>query len=143
MNDNNDWLDESDLVYGENGGNLSESQELRKLKRIHWKRGYRDGVSSAKEEALQQGFDEKFPDGCKSGFQVGEIIGRMQVLNSLFGDEDEDLRQDFHLALRELRISNVLTRSNFDNEMNILGSKPAVISKWDSILVKYSEKYCV
>ena len=95
-----------------------ESTEIRKLRSVHSKRGYLDGITSAKEDNLQAGFDESFPLGAQYGIDVGKILGGLQMLVSIYGDEDPELREQMKLVQEELRINKVLAKRHFDEEMN-------------------------
>lgn len=131
--------------HGINGdGNLpqnDETIEIRKLRQVHSKRGYLDGISSAKEENLQTGFDDSFPQGALLGMKVGGLLGKLQALAATYGSEDEELQKDFLLAQKELRINKVLTKTNFDENYNLVNDEHPVIVKWEQTLRKYSEKY--
>lgn len=140
MSCEDDWLNTSDDeekhgVFG--GGSL----ELQKLERTHRNRGYRDGISSAKEENLQEGFDMKFPEGSRLGFQVGEVIGKLQTLDSLFGAQDSELRSDYKEALAQLQISRVLTHANFSEQMDATEALSSLLARWEGALVKYTSRY--
>ncbi|AMD21576.1 HFL280Wp [Eremothecium sinecaudum] len=140
MSDDSDWLAGSDDEATNSIKPRSESYDIKKLESTHRKRGYRDGISSAKEENLQHGFDIKFPQGSSLGFKVGEILGSLHLLSSFFTD-DKELRHDFEQAKVDLHISNILSEANFNNEMELKSETPPSIEKWNSILAKYNLKY--
>lgn len=136
-----------DDVWG-SGDDLDESTrelspDLLKLKDNHSKRGYLDGIVSAKEENLQDGFDMSFPLGAELGLRVGKIIGRLQALEYRYGKDDEELKKDFNNAKQELQIKNILTKRIFTEDYNLEDSKHPVVSKWEEIVTKYCEKYNV
>lgn len=118
-----------------------ESTEIRKLRSVHSKRGYLDGITSAKEDNLQAGFDESFPLGAQYGIDVGKILGGLQMLVSIYGDEDPELREQMKLVQEELRINKVLAKRHFDEEMNPLDTLAALIGKWQAVLDAYKSKY--
>ncbi|AGO11062.1 AaceriAFR421Cp [[Ashbya] aceris (nom. inval.)] len=140
MSCEDDWLDASDDEEKHNDSGY-RSLELQKLERTHRNRGYRDGISSAKEDNLQEGFDMKFPEGSRLGFQVGELIGKLQALHSLFGGQDSELRSDFKEALAQLQISRVLTHANFNEQMDATEALSSLLAKWDGVVAKYTSRY--
>lgn len=118
-----------------------ESMEVKKLRKVHHSRGYVDGISSAKEENLQNGFDDAFPVGAELGFAIGEIIGRLQVLNCLYGSENPELREKFKLAKQELRINNLLSKRNFDENFDHLPSLEDILGKWKAIVENFDLEF--
>ncbi|KAL8785149.1 MAG: hypothetical protein Q9213_003567 [Squamulea squamosa] len=59
----------------------AEPSDIPRLRGIHSTEGYREGVSYAKHQAAQPGFDEAYPLGAILGLRVGYILG---VLEGLF-----------------------------------------------------------
>ncbi|KAL4906776.1 hypothetical protein BDW74DRAFT_127361 [Aspergillus multicolor] len=55
-----------------------EPSELPSLRRQHVTAGYRDGISAAKAEHVQHGFDAGFPVGAQLGMRAGTIIGILE-----------------------------------------------------------------
>lgn len=49
--------------------------DIPRLRSIHVTAGYRDGISSAKEASVQEGFDEGFAFGAEVGMAAGWILG--------------------------------------------------------------------
>lgn len=125
----------------EDNSKLEESLETRKLREVHKKRGYVDGISSAKEENLQAGFDSTFSIGSKLGLRVGNLVGRFQVLRTLYGDADSDLVEDARLVENELRINKVLASRHFNEDLDPLASLEELVGKWESRLTVYENKY--
>lgn len=141
----NDLLDD---VWGSDGDEAINtevplSQDLKKLKDNHTKRGYLDGIVSAKDENLQTGFNMSFPLGGELGMRVGKIIGKLQGLEYRYGDEDPQLKDDFTKAKQELKIDKILTKSIFDHEYNLAENTHPVVTKWEEIVSTYCEKYNV
>ncbi|CAH02546.1 Yae1p [Kluyveromyces lactis] len=118
-----------------------ESLEVKKLQQIHSKRGYLDGISSAKEENLQAGFDDTFPLGAKYGFQIGEIVGKLRLFTTLYGNADPQVAADLKQAQDELRINRVLSARHFDEELQPLDSLKVLLSKWQARVLDYEGKY--
>lgn len=131
-------------VWGSESDNdeniMKESADSKKLQENHYKRGYVDGISGSKEVKLQEGFDEAFPSGSRIGMEVGKLIGILQFLDFKHGKDDEELRRDFELAQRVLKINRVLTKSMFDNDLNLVGKHP-LIDKWKHIVKVHCNKY--
>lgn len=114
--------------------------------RSHYKKGYVDGITQAKESSLQQGFDDGYPEGAKLGIKVGEILANL--INQCKdrnrqGDDDDDDEQlvRFNEAKKELNIVNVLKKSYFDEDLNLKksnGNKETdesyheLINKWEN-----------
>lgn len=133
---NDVWGSDSDSII------QVESRDLKKLQEQHFKRGYVDGISGSKEIKLQEGFDEAFPLGSYLGLEVGKLIGVLQCLDFKHGHQDEALRRDFQLAQRELKIDKILTKSMFDNNLNLCGEHQ-ILSKWSSIVMMHCDKYSI
>lgn len=118
-----------------------ESIEIRKLRARHSKRGYLDGLTYSKEENLQAGFNTSFPEGCDLGLKVGLILGTLQLLAAYYGPKDEKLRNDFSTAQKELKINSILSKTNFDENFDLIGDKHPIIDKWEKKLKDYQGKY--
>ncbi|PKX91754.1 Yae1 family protein [Aspergillus novofumigatus IBT 16806] len=58
----------------------AEPSDLPSLRRQHVTAGYRDGVSAAKGEHVQHGFDAGFPVGAQLGMRAGTVIGIIEGL---------------------------------------------------------------
>ncbi|RCK65720.1 Uncharacterized protein YAE1 [Candida viswanathii] len=101
--------------------------------RTHHKQGYVDGITHAKESALQSGFDDAFPHGASLGSAVGRILSRLVL--------DQEL---FDAAKKELGILNVLSQAYFDEDLNLRSSSSSssssssheLINKWEQIVYK-------
>ncbi|KAF7717047.1 Uncharacterized protein PECH_003942 [Penicillium ucsense] len=64
----------------------TEPSDLPSLRRQHVTAGYRDGVSTAKGEHVQRGFDAGFPVGAQLGMRAGTVLGILEGI--LRGLED-------------------------------------------------------
>lgn len=146
MSDTNDLLDD---VWGSDSesevltdNNVHLTQDLKKLREQHNKRGYLDGIVSSKETNLQQGFNDGFPTGAELGFKVGKLIGILQILNYKYGDKDEQLKQDYKTAIQELRIGNMLSKHVFDTDYQLPeDGKHSILENWNLKVNSYCEKY--
>ncbi|KAL8951457.1 MAG: hypothetical protein Q9222_002558 [Ikaeria aurantiellina] len=63
----------------------TDPSDIPRLRSIHVTNGYRDGIASAKEQALQPGFDEAYPLGAILGLRVGYILGALEGLCGAHG----------------------------------------------------------
>ncbi|KAL1859145.1 Essential protein Yae1, N terminal [Paecilomyces lecythidis] len=62
----------------------AEPSDLPSLRRQHVTAGYRDGVSAAKGQFVQDGFDAGFPVGAQFGMRAGTVLGILEgVLRGL------------------------------------------------------------
>lgn len=52
--------------------------DIPRLRSIHVTAGYREGISSNKNEKIQQGFDEGYSLGAEIGYQVGLVLGVLE-----------------------------------------------------------------
>lgn len=57
-----------------------ESLDVARLRSIHTTAGYREGLSEAKDRALQPGFDEGYSLGAALGMRAGLIVGIVEGL---------------------------------------------------------------
>lgn len=90
--------------------------------RTHYKQGYVDGITNAKETSLQDGFDDGFPKGAELGIEVGRILSKLKQSND-----------EFNEAKKELNITNVLNMKYFDDGFNLIKSS-------HELIVKYTQK---
>ncbi|KAI4273094.1 MAG: hypothetical protein LQ337_004857 [Flavoplaca oasis] len=60
----------------------TEPSDIPRLRAIHSTEGYREGISYAKQQAAQPGFDEAYPLGAILGLRVGYIFGVLEGLRN-------------------------------------------------------------
>lgn len=77
--------------------------DMPRLEREHVTAGYRDGVTAAKGNSVQEGFDEGFSLGAEVGKRVGEILGLLEGIHEAVGGDYEILSQ----AKEELKAEKV------------------------------------
>lgn len=123
--------------YGEPVTGGPESQEVAALRRVHAKRGYLDGLSQAKEESLQAGFDNGYPAGAELGLQVGEIVGRLLFLRAS-RPGDQQLRETVDRAVSSLAIQKVLSRKFFDDELRLAQAHP-LLAQWQETVSRIAD----
>ena len=146
MSDENDLLDD---VWGSDSdvelpheNEVKYSRDLQKLREQHNKRGYLDGIVSSKEANLQQGFNDGFPTGANIGFEVGKIIGILQILNYRYGQENSQLRDDYQESLKVLKIANMLSKQVFDPDFRLPDDgKHPILQKWQAKVDEYCTLY--
>ncbi|RHZ50192.1 Yae1 family protein [Aspergillus thermomutatus] len=71
---------ENDTIPQRPSRQAPEPSDLPSLRRQHVTAGYRDGVSAAKGEHVQHGFDAGFPIGAQLGMRAGTVIGIIEGL---------------------------------------------------------------
>ncbi|KAL8829863.1 MAG: hypothetical protein Q9170_005986 [Blastenia crenularia] len=63
----------------------SEPSDIPRLRSVHVTNGYREGISTSKDQALQPGFDEAYPLGAILGLRAGYALGILEGLCSVYG----------------------------------------------------------
>lgn len=137
---NNDDVD--DDIWSDDDTKLIPQNDII---RSHYKKGYVDGITQAKESSLQQGFDDGYPEGAKLGIKVGEILANLinqcKDRNRQGDDDDDEQLVRFNEAKKELNIVNVLKKSYFDEDLNLKKSNDnketdesyhELINKWEN-----------
>ena len=128
-----------------------EPSDLPALRRRHVTEGYRDGVTEAKGEHMQRGFDRGYPVGAELGMRVGIILGVLEGVvkatpapsrgnASGAGDNAEDnaglppemveeVKALYGKAVEELAVENIFTGAadTLEREKNKEGSEPCLI----------------
>ncbi|PGH03682.1 hypothetical protein GX51_03946 [Blastomyces parvus] len=121
-----------------------EPSDLPFLRRQHVTAGYRDGISIAKGEHVQRGFDGGFPVGAELGLRVGTVLGVLEGLAAAAaatrradggggrGDGDtkgsgpcrgtgNDIAAIFETAKKELSVQNVFGAAAQDDSGGDIG----------------------
>ncbi|KAH3675833.1 hypothetical protein WICMUC_002479 [Wickerhamomyces mucosus] len=113
-----------------------ENNDISSLRRIHAKQGYLAGLSSKKEETLQEGFDAGYPEGGELGIAIGEIVGSLHYFVSLPLDDDklEEGRKLLERVKKELHIKKVLNDLYFDEDLRLKEGKHPLITKWEKLV---------
>ncbi|KAL1995699.1 hypothetical protein VTN49DRAFT_1886 [Thermomyces lanuginosus] len=76
-----------------------EPSELPSLRRQHVTSGYRDAVSSAKNEHVQAGFDAGYPVGAQIGLRVGTVLG---ILEGIIAGLETNTREQKQKTIRKM-----------------------------------------
>ncbi|UKZ74307.1 hypothetical protein TrVFT333_001969 [Trichoderma virens FT-333] len=93
------WPDESGMIPGENAvatpwiepENPPHPSDMRRLELEHTTAGYREGISAAKDQTIQAGFDEGFSLGATIGLVAGQLLGTLEgIENALSSRPDGD-----------------------------------------------------
>ncbi len=72
--------------------------------RLKAQRDYQWGLDSARQEGRQEGMEEGLEKGIEKGIEKGELLGKIQVLQQLLGEEPSSTA-----SLRERTISELST----------------------------------
>jgi hypothetical protein len=68
--------------------------DVRRLQTEHITAGYRDGITVAKGQSIQAGFDEGFSLGAEIGLKAGQVLGFLEgIIGALRSGNEEDHRQ--------------------------------------------------
>ena len=65
--------------------------DIPRLRQVHATAGYREGISRAKAQSLQPGFDEGYGLGATFGLHVGYLLGALKGLVALYQGQEENL----------------------------------------------------
>ncbi|GEQ72670.1 hypothetical protein JCM33374_g6357 [Metschnikowia sp. JCM 33374] len=107
-----------DDVWGSDEENISAYADLQ---RAHVNQGYLDGITRAQESGLQDGFDKGFPQGGGLGMRVGKILAKLHGTSR------------FDEAKQALKITQVLDKKYFDNQLDLQSSQHSLITHWEEI----------
>ncbi|EFW14600.1 Essential protein Yae1, N terminal [Coccidioides posadasii str. Silveira] len=139
-----------------------EPSDLPSLRRQHVTAGYRDGISAAKHEHVQRGFDAGFPVGAQLGMRVGVVLGVLEGLvrcspsasSSAPGKRSEsgttaapsvDILQLYDLAKSELAVQKVFggvaeidseVKPEQDSCLKLEKAGEEVVSKWEETVMR-------
>ena len=67
----------------------ADPSDIPRLRGTHSTAGYRDGISTSKEQTLQAGFDEGYSLGAFFGLRVGYLLGALEGLYVAHSHESE------------------------------------------------------
>lgn len=120
--------------------------DMPRLEREHVTAGYRDGVTAAKGNSVQDGFDEGFSLGAEIGKRVGEILGLLEGIHEAAaaagGDEELVKRAREELAAdkvfgKEFWFEDGTWRFEVAGEgivfADVAGAHP-LVRKWEGIV---------
>ena len=103
--------------------NEEQPSDIPRLRSIHATAGYRDGVSEAKGQSLQAGFDEGYSIGAAFGLRVGCLLGAVEGLLLAtrkrmpeMQRQAHDLEGQFEKMKDDLTLEKVFDRKWWDND---------------------------
>src|SRR6187431_1331366 len=74
-------------------GAHAHPSDMHRLQREHSTAGYREGITVAKAQSIQEGFDEGFGLGATVGARAGQLLGLLEgVANALHLAEYKDAK---------------------------------------------------
>ena len=76
--------------------NEEQPSDVPRLRSIHATAGYRDGVSEAKDQFLQAGFDEGYSIGAAFGLRIGCLLGAAESLLLATTKRMPEMRRQAH-----------------------------------------------
>ncbi|KAI4179266.1 MAG: hypothetical protein L6R41_007940 [Letrouitia leprolyta] len=115
----------------------AEPSDIPRLRSTHVTNGYREGISFAKDQALQPGFDEAYPLGAIFGLRVGYILGTLKGLYGAYrsrksasieldrvrkegvdseNDEGEKILELLVQARQEMKIENLFSKEYWSQD---------------------------
>ncbi|MCJ1440829.1 MAG: Essential protein Yae1, N terminal [Stictis urceolatum] len=98
--------------FAETGLQPSITSDIPRLRTTHTTAGYRDGIASARDEAVQPGFDEGHLLGAAIGIRAGYLIGVMEgIVAGIEGcacTQFESLQSDMEAIADELLVEKLL-----------------------------------
>ena len=154
-----------DHVPAETGGNNGpHPSDIHRLQAEHSTAGYRDGITAAKAQSIQAGFDEGFSLGATIGLKAGQLLGILEGIAGALkagGDDAAPKADKLLLAARnDLNTKSIYSeeywaadgnwkydvRSDTDNEEGeILFSHVAdahpLIQKWSATVEAEVQKW--
>ncbi|KAL9627309.1 MAG: hypothetical protein Q9204_006660, partial [Flavoplaca sp. TL-2023a] len=92
----------------------TDPSDIPRLRAIHSTEGYREGISYAKHQAAQPGFDEAYPLGAILGLRVGYILGVLEGLRNTWGIKREQKSSEEGVGVTredDRRFGDVLTQA--------------------------------
>ena len=85
----------------------TEPSDIPFLRRQHVTAGYRDGITAAKREHVQRGFDAGFPVGAGLGIRAGVVFGILEGLARCGAAKGGDVQEMYEAAKRQLSAEKV------------------------------------
>ena len=70
-----------------------EHSDIPRLRGIHTTAGYRDGIASARDAAVQPGFDEGYVLGAALGIRSGYLLGLMEGIQRALHEQDQHYKR--------------------------------------------------
>ncbi|OLN97274.1 Uncharacterized protein yae1 [Colletotrichum chlorophyti] len=77
--------------------------DIPRLQAEHTTAGYREGITVAKAQSIQVGFDEGFGLGAEIGSLAGQILGLLEGISTALDDQEEAVSKDARKTLDDAR----------------------------------------
>jgi hypothetical protein len=104
----------------------AEVSDIPRLKEKHETEGYRDGVTKAKAESAQQGFDEGYSLGATLGLRIGKILGLLEGISHAVQSaaKDPTNKEDEEWAVQRARMEKLLVDARVElKTQNVFGKE--------------------
>lgn len=88
---------------GREGHADSHPSDIQRLQAEHSTAGYRDGITVAKAQSIQAGFDEGFSLGATIGLKAGQLLGTLEGIAGALRDGGGDHAADAEKLLAAAR----------------------------------------
>ncbi|KAI9680159.1 MAG: Essential protein Yae1, N terminal [Trizodia sp. TS-e1964] len=108
-----------DEIFTATSDTADEPSDMPRLRSVHCTAGYREGISSSKQQQLQEGFDEGYSLGAELGARIGFILGALEglAIAAIGGSRQEGrLRTILTQARAELTTVNVFNSDLFKED---------------------------
>jgi hypothetical protein len=136
--------------------------EVPRLRSTHTTNGYREGLSTGKEQYLQEGFDEGYSLGAEIGAAAGRLIGILEALVVAIHDVSvqAEVVQKLEGARTDLSVKNLYAPEYFgaedgiwrytisdegENEedvtFRVVASRHPLIVRWSAVVNGLLEEY--
>lgn len=79
-----------DFMSLDRPGSPRHPSDMRRLEVEHTTAGYREGISAAKEQTVQAGFDEGFSLGATIGLAAGQLLGTLEGIEDALNNRAND-----------------------------------------------------
>ncbi|KAK4231155.1 putative cytoplasm protein [Podospora fimiseda] len=161
---------EMDDIWGSPSDNhyttSSHPSDIPRLQQEHTTAGYRDGITQAKSQHVQSGFDEGYSLGATIGARAGQLLGLLEGLAAAIGltslsyppqiQETKRIETLLNEARKELSVQSVFGRDYWgedgvwryevDGEEIVFGDvagQHPLLKKWDGIVRREAAGYGV
>lgn len=139
-NESNVWED-SDEDHRHHTWDLeTASRDQMRLKEQHEKAGYRDGISKAKIEANQIGFDENYKSTSGIGIRAGWALGVLLSLKPILQDEAQmkTLSDTIDQLKDDLKVQTAFSQRQLFDEHGRMARVPEIVEKAVALALQLS-----
>ncbi|XP_065053726.1 protein YAE1 homolog [Rhopilema esculentum] len=96
-------MEDDDFMIDEDFDTELSFRDLRRLKDVHCKAGYRDGLNDGQESTLQNGFNRGFSDAAIRYKMSSKLRGSLSAMILFFDSKNEKLCQDLKMFLSDIK----------------------------------------